>query len=189
MRFRIFKCRSVKSTNDEAIKMIKREKSDAGIICSKKQSKGRGTMGKTWVSTEGNIFLTVFFQIKDKDISFADFSILNPYIMKSVLKKFSKYKITIKWPNDLLIKNKKFSGILQEVIEFKNKKYLIIGIGINTFTSPINKNFKSTSLIKHSRILIKNEDIIDEIKNAYEKSLLQIKKYKVSYLKRNIMRF
>ena len=186
MKLKIFKLRSVKSTNDEAIKLIKKKKCFSGIVCSRKQTNGKGTMGKKWISKEGNIFISIFFQIRNKKISFDDFSTLNPHVVKNVLRKFSRYRINIKWPNDLLIKNKKLSGILQEVIEFKNKKYLIIGIGINTLVSPINKNFRSISLAKCSKIAIKNENIINEIKAAYEKIIFDINKYRISYLKRNI---
>ncbi|OUX53012.1 MAG: biotin--[acetyl-CoA-carboxylase] ligase [Pelagibacteraceae bacterium TMED287] len=185
MKLKIFKLNSVKSTNDEAIKVIKKNNCTAGIICSKKQTKGRGTMGKKWISKEGNIFISIFFQMKNNKISFADFSLLNPYIIKSVLKKFSKYKIKIKLPNDLLIKNKKLSGILQEVIEFKKIKYLIIGIGINTVVAPQHKNFDSISLNKCSDKDVKNENIINEIKLAYEKILFGLTKHKILYLKKS----
>ena len=58
---------------------------------------------------------------------------------------------------------------MQEVIEFKNDKFLITGFGINTSISPLDKEFISTCLQEHTKIIIKNLNIIKNIKNTYEK--------------------
>ena len=56
-------------------------------------------------------------------------------ILASCLSKFTQNKVGIKWPNDLLIKNKKISGILIETIDLNNKIGVVIGIGINVHMS------------------------------------------------------
>ena len=61
MKLKITKFSSVRSTNDEAIKMIKHNKLRPGIIVATNQSKGRGTMGKKWISKKGNLFISIFF--------------------------------------------------------------------------------------------------------------------------------
>ncbi len=169
MKFKLIKLNSVKSTNDEAVKLIKKNKLFPCIITAKKQTNGRGTMGKKWVSEKGNLFISMFFEIGLKKIKPNKFSVLNPRIIKNVLAKYSKYKITIKWPNDLLVKKRKLCGILQEVIEHNDKKFLIIGIGVNTKISPKNKNFRSISLSACSNRIIKNNEILVKTKSAYEK--------------------
>jgi len=176
MKLRIEKLNTVKSTNDEAIKKIRKKYLKPTIISAEIQTNGKGTMGKKWLSKKGNIFISIFFRINEKKINYKQFSILNPYIVKNTLKKYIKQKIKIKLPNDLFIKSKKFCGILQEVISLKDKKYLIIGIGINSLTVPLSKNFNATSLVENSDQVIKNEDIISDIKKAYEKILSDINK-------------
>jgi len=188
MKLIISKLYRVKSTNDEAIKLIKKNKTKIGILLAESQDKGRGTMGKKWVSLRGNLFLSIFFQIDFNKIKLNQITILNPHIIKNILRKYSKYKIQIKKPNDILIKKKKLCGILQEVIDHKTKKYLIIGIGINTIVNPINKNFKSTCLTECSSKTIKNQLILKDIKDSYEKFISDISKYSFSYLKKNICR-
>jgi len=178
MKLKLIKFNSVKSTNDEAIKLIKKNKFVPCIISAKRQMRGRGTMGKKWVSKKGNLFISLFFEINSKNIKFDQFSVLNPRIIKNVLAKYSKYRISIKWPNDLLVKKKKLCGILQEVIEHKDKKFLIIGIGVNTKISPENKSFKSISLSTCSNRIIKNNEILIKIKLAYEKIISSLKKNK-----------
>ena len=60
MKMKLFKFKSVKSTNDIAHILIKQKKIRPTIILSEKQSKGRGTMGKKWISKKGNLFLRFF---------------------------------------------------------------------------------------------------------------------------------
>ena len=188
MKLKIMKFYSVKSTNDEAIKLIKSQKNSPTLIHSNNQTKGRGTMGKRWLSKKGNVFISIFFKMNPKKYNFKEYAILNPYIIKGVIKKFSNFNVTVKWPNDLMIKKRKVCGILQEIIEHKSNKYLIIGIGINTNHAPYNNSFKSISLLNCSKIKIKNEVIIKNIKITYEKFLSDIDKYNLSYLKKKTCR-
>ena len=60
-----------------------------------------------------------------------------------------KKKIKVKPPNDILIDNKKICGILVESIKYKNKLYLIVGIGLNLQSSPKIKNYKTTFLKRY----------------------------------------
>jgi BirA family transcriptional regulator, biotin operon repressor / biotin---[acetyl-CoA-carboxylase] ligase len=188
MKLKIKKFDSVRSTNDEAIKLIKKNFTKPTLVFANRQTKGKGTRGKKWISNKGNVFISIYYEIKSKKIKFDEISILNPRIVKKAINKYSRDDIKIKWPNDLLIKNKKFCGILQEVIENKNKKYLIIGIGINTFITPKNKNFKSTNLAHYSKYMFKNSLIIKEIKKAYEEFISGIYKYNTSYIKKNYLK-
>jgi len=181
MKFKVVKFKNVESTNDEAIKLIKKKNFNS-IIYSDTQKNGRGTMGKKWISIKGNLFISLFFELKNKNYSFDFFSLINPYIIQNILKIYSNKKIQIKKPNDLLINKKKICGILQEVIEFKKKKYLIVGIGINTIISPKNKDFNSTNLQIESVKKIKNIDIMKNIKQSYEELLSDISKYKFTHL-------
>ena len=105
--------------------------------------------------------------------------------LKNILaKKFSK-KIKIKWPNDLLFKKKKICGILQEIVISAGKKFLIIGIGINTNLDPKNNTFSSTSLKQITNKNINNKKLFIMIKKKYEKflfkashnSFLELKKF------------
>ena len=107
MQLKILKYNSVKSTNEEAIKLIKKNKTKPKIIISKNQTKGKGTMGKKWISKKGNFFATILFELTSKNIKPEEISILNSFLIRDVLKKYTKYKIKVKWPNDLLINSRK----------------------------------------------------------------------------------
>ena len=187
MKIKLIKFKSVKSTNDIAIKLIRKEKVQPTLIFSETQTKGRGTMGKKWISQKGNLFISIFFEIDQKRINFKQFAILNAFLLRKLFSKFISKKIKIKWPNDLLYKKEKISGILQEVITYNQKNYLIVGIGVNTNVAPKNKSFSSTSLKNIIDRKIDNKKILKNIKNNYEKFLIEIKKLSYKKLKKKMI--
>ena len=181
MKIKLLRFKSVRSTNNEALKLSQKKNIKPTMVVSQIQTHGRGTMKKKWISKEGNLFVSIIFEMNQKKINFKHFSILNAFIVKSVLSKNFSKKIKIKWPNDLLYNNKKICGILQEVVNYNDKKFLIIGIGVNTNFDPKNKGFSSISLKKIMNKDIDNNKVLNNIKKAYEKFLPRAKSY--SFLK------
>ena len=180
MKIKIFKFKKVTSTNDVAIKLIKKKNKTVGCVHASEQTKGRGTYGKKWISNKGNLFVSFFFPIKKNIPHFKDFIIINSFIVSRVLKNIYNIKdIKIKLPNDILIKKKKICGILQEIITFKKKEFFIVGIGLNTQSSPFIKKYKTTNLFKETEKNIKVQEIIKLIAAAYENFFLNLnlKKY------------
>ena len=184
MKLKITKFKRVKSTNEKAIKFIQKLRRTSGLITSDVQTKGRGTMGKKWISKKGNLFLSIFFDMTKKKVDFKKFAVLNAYLIKSILVKKLSNKIKIKWPNDLLFNGKKICGILQEIVVNKGKKYLIIGIGINTNLDPHNSSFSSTSLKQITNKNIDNKKLFIMIKTKYEKFLFKANQNTFSELKK-----
>ena len=183
MKIKIKIYKKVKSTNDVAMKLIKRNILEPTLITTEKQTNGRGRIGKKWISLKGNLFITLFFKFDQKRINFKQFAVLNAFLLKKVISNIISKKIKIKWPNDLLFNKLKFCGILQEVIKFNNFDYLIVGIGLNTNTVPQNKSFKSTCLKNILNKKIDNQKILKKIVIAYEKFLGEKNKLSFSDLK------
>ena len=183
MKIKIKNYKKVKSTNDVAMKLIKRNILEPTLITTEKQTNGRGRIGKKWISLKGNLFITLFFEFDNKKINFKQFAVLNAFLLKKVISNIISKKIKIKWPNDLLFNKLKFCGILQEVIRFNNFDYLIVGIGLNTNTVPQNKSFKSTCLKNILNKKIDNQKILRKIVIAYEKFLGEKNKLSFSDLK------
>ena len=183
MKIKIKNYKKVKSTNDVAMKLIKRNILEPTLITTEKQTNGRGRIGKKWISLKGNLFVTLFFEFDNKKINFKQFAVLNAFLLKKVISKIISKKIRIKWPNDLLFNKLKFCGILQEVIKFDNFDYLIVGIGLNTNVVPQNKSFKSTCLKNILNKKIDNQKILKKIVIAYEKFLGEKNKLSFSDLK------
>jgi len=167
MRLKKFFFKKVKSTNETAIRLIKRGEKN-GIISSDIQTNGKGQRGKKWISKKGNLFLTIFFKINNQ-LSIKKLTFLNLSILKKIITNQIKVKTHVKLPNDILIYKQKVCGILQEIIFKNNIKYLIIGIGINIITSPIIENYPTTYLNKYSKKKINKIKLINEIKLIFEK--------------------
>ena len=104
MSFKKFNYKTVMSTNDIAIKKIKKGL-EKGIIISELQKKGRGQHGKKWISLRGNLFISIFFEIK-KNVQIRKLTKINCEIIKKSLSKYINKKILIKYPNDLIINKK-----------------------------------------------------------------------------------
>ena len=180
MKFKIFKYESVASTNNIAIDLIKEKKKESGFVYADEQTKGKGTHGKKWVSNKGNLFGSIFFPLKKDYHSFSEFSIINSIIISDIIKLFcEKEKINLKFPNDIFVNRRKICGILQELITLKDRKFLIIGIGLNIVTNPNIKNrYKATNILAESKKKPKIEDIIDLIVITYENFFVDLNSYK-----------
>ena len=188
MKLKIIKRKKVTSTNNLALKLIKKNFSKPTLIISQTQTNGRGTMGKKWVSIKDNLFISIFFEINQNKINFSQYALLNAYLFKNIIRKFTKKKIDIKWPNDLLVKKEKICGILQEVVNLNTKTFLIIGVGINTNSSPVIKNYKATSISSILKKKVDNNEILNEICKNYEQLIQQIEKYSFIELKKKILK-
>ena len=169
MDFKKFYYKKVMSTNNVAIRKIK-SGIIKGIVISELQKNGRGQYGKKWISLKGNLFMSIFFEIKKK-LNLKNLTKINCEIIRSSLSNCTKKKIFIKYPNDLLINKKKFCGILQEIISNKKKKFIIIGIGVNLLKNPIIKNYPTTSILNETGFKIKKSNLLKSIENNYSKRL------------------
>ena len=98
MKLKTYRFNRIKNTNDKAIQIIKKDNIKNGIIIANFQTKGRGTMGKKWVSYKGNLFVSIFFELKKNMPDFKEFSLINPIIIKNILKQYSSHVIKIKRP-------------------------------------------------------------------------------------------
>ena len=178
MKLKQFNFKKVKSTNQTAIRLIKSSKNEFGLIVSEAQSKGKGQYGRKWISYKGNIFLSFFYKLENINLSPSSLTKINCFLVKNVISKYYKKKITFKLPNDLLINKKKICGILQEKIEKSKKQYLIVGIGFNLIKSPNIPNYPTTSLLKITNQKINKKKFVKELKITFEKFLS--KYYKTS---------
>ena len=169
MRLKKYIYKRVESTNNVAVRLIK-QGNESGIILTDQQTKGKGQRQNKWISMKGNLFVSVFFEI-GKKISLSTIINLNLKIIKKIIHKKINSLTQIRKPNDILINKKKVCGILQETIFKQNKKYLIVGIGINVSRSPKINNYPTTFLNNYSNKKLNRLQLFREFKLLYEKNL------------------
>ena len=178
MKLKQFNLKKVQSTNQTAIRLIRNSKNKFGLINSERQSKGRGQYGRKWISYKGNLFISIFYELSKVDLPINLLTNKNCFLVKKVISKYYKKKITFKQPNDLLINKKKICGILQEVVEKSQTKYLVVGIGLNLIKSPKISNYLTTNLLAETNRKISQKKVVKEIKITFEKFLSKYYKAK-----------
>lgn len=144
------------------------------IVSSKTQTKGRGRNDRTWYSNDNNLLFSLLIRDKNYLTKFKAISIVSAYSVLSVLKEYGIDNLSIKWPNDVYIDDKKVCGILLESVSKQELECLIVGIGINVNQTIFNEDY----LVKPTSIkLATHKDIdLNEFKNKiYERLIDNIK--------------
>ena len=174
MKIKKFEYKIVNSTNNTALRLIKKTNCQFGMVTAISQKLGKGQYGKKWISYKGNLFVSFFLKIQNRNLNFEKITKLNCELVRKLLSKFYKKNISIKSPNDLLINGKKICGILQESIIKDEKQYLIIGIGINLIKSPYIKDYPTTNLFELIKKKIDKNEFQNKLKSIFEKNINRI---------------
>ena len=119
-------------------------------------------------------------------ISLKNLTKINCLLVKKLLSNFYKDKIIIKKPNDLLIKNMKISGILQETLSKSGKSFIIVGIGINLIKSPSIKDYLTTNLFDLTGVKITPDNAALQLKKIYENFIPKFPKFNIKDLNRSL---
>lgn len=127
------------------------------------QSKGRGRNERVWESEKGkNLMFSML--IKDSNLleNSAHLSIMIAVIISDLLEKYGLNNVSIKWPNDILINDKKVCGIL---LEGQLPNYVVIGVGLNVNQKAFPDNLRrpATSLIKELKKEIPIKELEDRL--------------------------
>lgn len=167
----------IDSTQSEIWQMIEKNSENGSLVIADIQTCGKGTHGRTWYTDESNNIAFSFFIKTNCEISKLDgITIEISKIIVDIFKKQYGINLSIKSPNDIVIKNKKIGGILTETKIYKQKvKYLVVGIGINTNKMHFTDDIKeiATSIKKEFNINVDNFLFISEFCNIFEKEILR----------------
>lgn len=142
------------------------------------QTNGKGRNEREWKSENGkNILFSLLLLDKQLFNHYKELSIITAYSIIEVLEKMGLKKLSIKWPNDIYVNDKKLCGILLESISINEIECLIIGVGLNVNQKSFEGEYRiePTSIIKE----IKKEQNIEELKdNIYESLIRNIESIK-----------
>jgi BirA family biotin operon repressor/biotin-[acetyl-CoA-carboxylase] ligase len=126
----------VATTMEAAKEMAKKGTAEGTAIIADTQTAGRGRLGRTWLSPEGSLAMSLI--LKPSLDNLPQLVMIASLAVVRTIKKVAGLEAQIKWPNDILLKGKKVCGMLIEN-EVKGDKvnFAIIGIGINVNFDPL----------------------------------------------------
>jgi BirA family biotin operon repressor/biotin-[acetyl-CoA-carboxylase] ligase len=140
---------SVYSTQSIAISLASKQDSHGVVIIAEQQKSGRGRLKRKWLSPKGGLWLSVILKPSISTARMTVFPHVAALAVCDSIRETTKLDARLKWPNDVLISDKKVAGILLDIsTEAKQINYVVIGIGINANvdTSLISSHLGSSSL-------------------------------------------
>lgn len=127
---------TVKSTMDIAFQLGMDGAADGTVVCAEGQTNGKGRLGRSWASPKGKgIYMSVLLRPEMSPADVAQITLLSAVAVCESIRKLSGLPAQIKWPNDILIEDKKIAGILTELsAEMDRVRFVVVGIGVNVNT-------------------------------------------------------
>lgn len=125
------------STNSYAKTLIGKGAGQGCVVVSRRQSAGRGRLGRTFLSPAGGIYLSVVLQPDVPALSALPVTCAVAVAAAQAIEKVCGIEVSIKWVNDLFYRERKIAGILTEgVVDVENMRLtaLVCGIGLNFST-------------------------------------------------------
>lgn len=143
----------VDSTNAEARRLAQKgeaETPDGTLVWAKRQAAGRGRRGRTWESPEGNLYCSLVLRPECPVARAAELGFVAALAVYDTIASLAEpgTNANVKWPNDVLIHDRKVAGILLETESGVGDvpEWLILGIGVNVLHFPEGTPYPATSL-------------------------------------------
>lgn len=124
---------AVRSTNTLAAEMAFDNCPEGTVVIAEKQLSGKGRMGRQWYSPSGKgVWMSIVLRPNISPEHAPFITIIAALAVYFSLERKYSIKAGIKWPNDLIVSDKKISGILTEMnAELERVNHIIVGIGVN----------------------------------------------------------
>ena len=151
------------STNEEILKFLNDSREVIQAVYTFNQTKGKGQYGNSWECAENlNLAFTLALpaQLETQDHLF---NFRTAMLLADFLAIMTKNAVEIKWPNDIIIKNKKIAGILTEKKTVLGVTYFIIGIGLNILQENFGDLPKAGSILTQTGLKLNPTDIAESL--------------------------
>ena len=163
---RLMACGTLESTNGEALARARQGEHGPLWITAERQTAGRGRRGRNWTSEPGNLYASLLLTHPAQAEHWAELSFVAALAAHDAVVAVApslKPALAIKWPNDLLLSDKKFAGIL---IEGENHAdAVVVGIGVNCVSHPDATDFPATDLAA-AGVSVSAADLFGALSNA-----------------------
>ena len=170
---KIFYFEEAASTNDLAKELAGKGVEEGTLVVAETQTHGKGRLGRRWISPRGGIWFSVILRpaVGSKDAPKIVF--MAALAIAKTIRKMLRLTAKTKWPNDVLVHNKKVCGLLAETsISDDNINFVVLGIGINanvdTNAFPKELTGSLTSLKKEAKREIPREEFLQALLKEME---------------------
>lgn len=124
--------KEVDSTNDLARKFADEGATEGTVVIAESQRSGKARRGKKWISPSGGVWMTIILRPDVPPTKAPQITLVTGVAVAETLIQEYNLDVGIKWPNDILIGDKKVCGILTEVkADLGTVEYVLVGIGID----------------------------------------------------------
>ncbi len=168
---------SVDSTNTVAKKLFSQNEPEGLIVAARSQTAGRGRKDRTWLSPMGGLYFSIVLKPRIGNEKTPLMGLLCACATRRALHAFG-IDAKVKWPNDIVVEDKKIAGILSEAVSVDDELVgMVIGIGVNqncpVSEMPSGLEWPPTSIIDEIGKETSIESLLCDIVNEID-SLLKI---------------
>lgn len=151
MNYQIHHMGEVDSTNLRVKEFAQKDAPEGTVAVADAQTAGRGRRGRTWISPSGSsIYMSLLLRPQIKPEQASMLTLVMGLAAAQVIRLQTGLDAKIKWPNDIVVHEKKVCGILTEMQVFpQGIEYVIIGVGVNVTQTSFPKEIEdmATSLL------------------------------------------
>jgi BirA family transcriptional regulator, biotin operon repressor / biotin---[acetyl-CoA-carboxylase] ligase len=168
-------CEKIDSTNNLACRLAREGAPEGAVVVADAQAKGKGRLNRVWQSPPAaNLYVSIILRPEIEAAAAPQLTLVAGLAVAEILSRYCPEGVTIKWPNDILIRGKKICGILTEMKSSPaGVDFIILGIGINI--NMTRDDFEpslrdtATSLQIETGDIINRLDVICTLFNSLEK--------------------
>ncbi len=169
---------SLSSTMDVAMQLGMKGCPSGTLVLAESQTKGRGRLGRGWFSPKyKGIYLSLILRPKLLPAQASILTLLAAVGICEAIKDIAGIDTQIKWPNDILVGQKKLGGILTELMASVDEvNFVIIGIGLNVNNDKKTLVSAATSLKEQRKEFINRISLLQELLRKIEGNFLLLEK-------------
>jgi len=162
----------VGSTMDIARDLARNRCPHFTVVIAGRQKKGKGRLKRTWLSSEGGLYFTIVIRPKVPPAFSSRINFAASMILAKTLRRMFNIHAMVKWPNDILVEDRKVSGLLSEMdAEMDMVNFINIGLGINVNNDPTLHEPAATSLKKILGREVSRKDLLRTFLDDFEHAL------------------
>jgi BirA family biotin operon repressor/biotin-[acetyl-CoA-carboxylase] ligase len=159
---RVQRYESLPSTNSELARLALEGAAEGLCIVADEQTAGRGRLQRQWLSPSGSgLYFSILLKPDIEQRVWPLITLMAAVAVHDALRKICEVEFDIKWPNDIIIRDKKVCGILAETIETDDGRAVVLGIGINLAPTALPVELRGTAIsIEEATGIVVDRDVI-----------------------------